>query len=468
MKIKVVAKDKFQQKKDVAKIAFNPAIEYGRLTVDGKNSILEIKLPEKGKLNRRSFINLARQMIFFAKMNKVKKICLNWDDIKFLKLGLSAEDVSEILATNFEMANYEFISHKTMPKNGWDFVDEVNLVADNKTGRAIKECIERGQLIGQEVNVCREWANMPGGEVTPTTLAEEIKGAIKNTGVKMKVLEEKDMEKLGMGAILGVSKGSPEKSKFIILEYGMGLKNKPLVLIGKGITFDSGGLSLKPADSLLEMNMDMSGAAAVVSSLVAAAKLGIKKKVVVLIPAVENMLSGSSYRPGDILKSMSGKTIEVLNTDAEGRIILADALTYAEKYNPGLVVDVATLTGAALVALGERASAIFTKNDQLSKNLIDLGEKSGDYVWPFPMWDEYEAEIKGTTGDIANIKSQGNSRYGGVITGAMFLYQFAKKFPKWAHIDMAPRQTAVFDEFLSKGAAGAPVRLLIKLIESFK
>ncbi|MFA6382803.1 MAG: leucyl aminopeptidase family protein [Parcubacteria group bacterium] len=468
MKIKVIAKDKFQQTKDVTRIAFDPTIEYGRLIFDGKNSILEIKSPEKGKINRRIFIILARQMIFFAKMNRVKKICLDWDDIKSLKLGMTVEDIGEILATNFEMANYEFVSHRTVPKKGWNFVEEVNLVADNKICRAINKCVERGQLIGQEVNVCREWANMPGGEVTPTTLAEEIRGAIKNTGIKMKVLEEKEMEKLGMGAILGVSKGSLEKAKFIILEYGMGLKTKPLVLIGKGITFDSGGLSLKPADSMLEMNMDMSGAAAVVSSLVAAAKLGIKKKVVVLIPAVENMLSGNSYRPGDILKSMSGQTIEVLNTDAEGRIILADALTYAEKYHPGLVIDVATLTGAALIALGERASAIFTKNEQLSKNMIDLGEKSGDYVWPFPMWDEYEAEIKGTTGDIANLKNQGNSRYGGAIIGAMFLYQFAKKFPKWAHIDMAPRQTAVFDEFLSKGAAGAPVRLLIKLIESFK
>ena len=210
------------------------------------------------------------------------------------------------------------------------------------------------------------------------------------------------------------------------------------------------------------MHMDMSGGAAVIHTIALAARLKIKKNIVGLVPAVENMPSGSSYRPGDILRTMSGKTIEVLNTDAEGRIILADALTYAKKYNPRLVVDVATLTGAAMAALGQRASAIFSRDEKLLRNFAAFGEQSGDYVWPLPLWDEYESEIKGTFGDVANI---GKTRYGGAITGAMFLYQFAKDLNcPWVHIDIAPRMTAVEGEYLSKGAAGAPIRLLIKFL----
>ena len=189
----------------------------------------------------------------------------------------------------------------------------------------------------------------------------------------------------------------------------------------------------------------------------------LKKNIVGLIPAVENMPSGSSYRPGDVLRTMSGKTIEVLNTDAEGRIILADALTYAKKYNPRIVIDVATLTGAAMVALGQRASAIFSKDESVIEKLRELGEKTGEYVWPLPLWDEYEEEVKGTFGDIANAQK---SKYGGAISGAMFLYQFAKDLScPWVHIDIAPRMTAIDGEYLAKGAAGAPVRLLIKAIE---
>ena len=236
------------------------------------------------------------------------------------------------------------------------------------------------------------------------------------------------------------------------------------MLVGKGVTFDTGGINLKPGDSMLGMNMDMSGGAAVIHALAAAARLKVKKNIVVLVPAVENMPSGTSYRPGDILRSMSGKTIQVDNTDAEGRIILADALTYAKRYDPALVVDVATLTGAAVVALGERASALFTQDRDLEQRFRELGETSGDYVWPLPLWDEYDAEIKGTFGDVSNL---GKTRWGGAITAAAFLKQFADGYP-WVHLDIAPRMTAVEGEYLAKGAAGAPVRLLVKLLEGDK
>jgi len=218
------------------------------------------------------------------------------------------------------------------------------------------------------------------------------------------------------------------------------------------------------------MNMDMSGGSAVIHTIALLAKMKIKKNVIGLIPSVENFISGKSYRPGDIVRSMSGLTIEILNTDAEGRVILADALTYAQKYNPEVVIDIATLTGAAAVALGERASAIFTEDDKLAKKLEEVAEKTGDYVWRLPMWEEYENEIKGSLGDWTNIHNK-DSRYGGAIYGAVFLHQFIKDKAgsvKWAHIDIAPRMTSMSGEYLAPGALGTPVRLLYKFIEEYK
>jgi len=463
MKILIVDKKKLE-KKGLVKVSFNEKITESRLVVDGKNEILEIKTLSRDKFSWRYAMLLAREIIFVAKRYGIKKLAIDWDEIVNLNLGEESA-VAEVFAINFEMANYEFVKYKTVPKEGWKFVTDIQLVSSN--GKVIKEAIARGQLIGIETNACRDLANIPGGDMTPGILVSDIKKAIVGTGIKMKVLEEVEMKKLGMELVLGVGRGSKEKSKFIILEYTGKQEKNPIVLIGKGVTYDSGGLDLKPGNSMLEMSMDMSGGSAVAHAIIAVAKLKIKKRIIGLIPAVENMPSGESFRPGDIIKSMSGQTVEIQSTDAEGRLILADANTYAESFNPALVVNVATLTGAASVALGQRASVIFTNNNlELENNLRELGEKSGDYVWPLPMWEEYEAEIKGTMGDICNIRNQGNTREGGTILGAMFIYQFAKKFPAWAHIDIAPRMTPVFDEFLAKGAAGAPVRLLVKLIEN--
>lgn len=452
--------------KGFVRISFNEKIAESRLVIVDGNETLEIKLPPKEKLNWRQSVLIARQIVFFAKKYGVKKLSLDWDEIMALKLG-EKQAVAEIFAINFQTANYEFIKYKTIPKEGWNFVDEIQIVDENIGD--IKAAFKKGQLIGQEINACRELANIPGGDMTPSILASDIKKAIHGTGIKMKVLEEAEMKKMGMNLILGVGKGSNEKSKFIILEYIGKQEKTPIVLIGKGVTYDSGGLHIKLGNGMNEMAMDMSGGAAVAHAIIAAAKLGVKKRIIALIPAVENMPSGESFRPGDIIKSMSGKTVEIQNTDAEGRLILADANTYAERYKPCLVVNVATLTGAASVALGQRASAIFTNNNaKLENELRELGEQSGDFVWPLPLWEEYEAEIKGTIGDICNIRNQGDTREGGVILAAMFIYQFAKKFPAWAHIDMAPRMTPAFDEFLAKGAVGAPVGLLIKLLENYK
>jgi leucyl aminopeptidase len=303
--------------------------------------------------------------------------------------------------------------------------------------------------------------------MTPRILAEKAKEAARGLPIKVTVWGKKEMEKQKMRAILSVGRGSDEESKFIIMEYyGGNKKQKPIVLVGKGVTFDTGGINLKPSSSLLGMNMDMSGGAAVIHTIALTAKMKLKKNIIGLIPAVENMPSGKSYRPGDVVRSMSGKTIEILSTDAEGRVIMADALTYAKRYNPDVVIDVATLTGAALVALGERMSAIFTEDDNLAKQLERVSERAGDYVWRLPLWDEYENEIKGTLGDWTNVHNR-DSRYGGAIYGAIFLKQFVENM-KWVHIDMAPRMVAITSEYLTPGAVGSPVRLLYGFIENYE
>ena len=445
--------------KEYTFIAFDENQKNNRLTIENNTQKLIMGIEKRSEMTRRKLFILARKVIATAKQHKIKKLVIPFSEFDFSKLKIQPQDLSELLTTNFEMANFEFNQYKTKPEEGWDLIEEIIFLGPKNI--KIQKGIERGQIIAKEINGCRISSNTPGKDMTPSVLADSAKDAAKGFGIKIKILEAEDMEKLGMGGILGVSQGSIEKPKFIILEYRGKASGKPIVFIGKGVTFDSGGINIKPSDGMSDMHMDMSGGAAVIHTLCAIAKLKMKKNVIGIIPAVENMPSGTSMRPGDILKTMSGKTIEVLNTDAEGRIILADALTYSERYEPKLVVDVATLTGAAIVALGQRATALFTKDENLVQVFKRAGEEVGEYVWPMPLWDEYEEDIKGTFGYLANISK---TRYGGAITGAMFLYQFAKNFP-WVHLDIAPRMTAIEGEYLAKGAIGTPVRLLIKIAE---
>ena len=429
-----------------------------------ENGVKTLYLKVDEKMNLRKLFLLTRKMIITAKGAKAEKICFDFDDLKNLCARQDLAQISEIIGTQLDFANYEFNDYKTKPKEGFNLIKEVYILNTNKE---IEKNILKGHNIAEEVNKTRSLANTPGGDMTPQILAQKAKEAVKGLPVKVTVLGEKEMTKLKMQGILSVGRGSDEESKFIIMEYKGGLQNKkPIVLVGKGVTFDAGGINLKPSSSLLGMNMDMSGGAAVIHTMALVAKMKLKKNVIALIPSVENMTSGKSYRPGDVIRSMSGKTIEILNTDAEGRVILADALTYAEKYKPELVIDVATLTGAAAVALGERASAIFTEDDELSKSFEKAGEETGDYVWRLPLWEEYENEIKGSLGDFTNVHNK-DSRYGGAIYAASFLHQFIKD-TKWLHIDMAPRMTSMAGEYLAQGALGTPVRALFKFIEKYK
>lgn len=430
---------------------------------------LRMQIGKSADMNARRFILTCRSIVNAAKANKSKKIALQFDLIPelFKNLqNLTPEHISQLMAENFEMANFEFNLFKTEPKEGWHTVEEILLFG--KSSPSIEKAIKKGQEIGKAVNACRTLANTPGGDITPTTLAQAAKEAMKGLPVKVTTLGFKEMRKLGMGALLGVAKGSTEPPTFTILEY-RGAKGSPVVLAGKGVTFDSGGLNLKPSNGIYEMHMDMSGAASVIHAVALAARLKLKVSVIGLIPSVENMPGNNAYRPGDILKSLSGKTIEVLNTDAEGRLILADALTYAKRFKPSVVIDVATLTGASLSALGFYASALLTRNDALAERLSRDGEASGDYVWRLPLWDEYEDGVKGTFADLANAGSGTSGRYGGAIEGGMFLWQFAKELEcPWAHLDIAPRMTTAPGDELAKGAAGAPVRLLVRFIEQWK
>jgi len=426
-----------------------------------ENGVKTLYLKSEEKMNLRKLFLLVRKMVALAKSVRAERLAFDFENLKLKNAKLSDADLGELIGTQLDFANYEFTEYKTPPKEGFSFIKETIITGASPVAQ---KAIIKGREIAEEVNKTRSLANTPGGDMTPRILAERAKEAVRGLPVKVTILGEREMEKAKMHAILSVGKGSDEESKFIIMEYWGGPKShKPIVLVGKGVTFDTGGINLKSSAGLLGMNMDMSGGAAVIHTVALAAKMKLKKNVIGLIPSVENMASGKSYRPGDVIRSLSGKTIEVLNTDAEGRVILADALTYAEKYKPEVVIDAATLTGAATVALGERASALFTDNDELAKKLTVAGEETGDYVWRLPLWEEYEADIKGSLGDWTNIHNK-DSKYGGAIHGAMFLYQFAKNY-KWAHIDIAPRMTSIAGEYLAQGSLGTPVRLLYKFIE---
>ena len=313
--------------------------------------------------------------------------------------------------------------------------------------------IARGVAIAEGVSLAKDLGNLPGNHCTPTYLAEQAVEMGKRHGIKVEVLEQKDCEKLGMGCFLAVARGSRQPPKFIVLEYHGGKRDQPpVVLVGKGITFDTGGISIKPAAEMDEMKFDMCGAASVLGAMKAIALMKLPLNVVGAIPSTENMPGGNAIKPGDIVTTMSGQTVEILNTDAEGRLILCDALTYVEKYKPAAVIDVATLTGAMVIALGHVATGLFANSDPLARELIHAGETAWDRAWHMPLWDEYQEGLKSNFADIPNI----GSRAGGSITAACFLSRFTKAYP-WAHLDIAG---TAWKSGLDKGATGRPVSLL--------
>ena len=355
-------------------------------------------------------------------------------------------------------AVYRFDKMKSKPEGTPPALRRLVLgVRDRGELRRAAAGLEQGLAVAHGVSLARDLGNLPGNVCTPAYLAEQAREVAKRYRMKITVLEREDMEKLGMGALLSVAAGSAQPPKLIVLEHRSGPRSqRPVALVGKGITFDTGGISLKPASEMDEMKFDMCGAASVLGTIKAAAEMKLPVNVVGLIPTSENMPGGRATKPGDIVTTMSGQTVEVLNTDAEGRLILCDALTYAERFEPVAVVDIATLTGACVIALGHVASGLFANDDALARELLAAGELACDRAWRMPLWDEYQEQLKSNFADFANI----GGRPAGSVTAACFLARFTKKF-KWAHLDIAG---TAWKSGKEKGASGRPVPLLTQFL----
>ncbi len=381
------------------------------------------------------------------------------------------ERLGQLISENALLAHFDFSEEfKKKPAGGWRRVQSFTVFSREK---AIKTGLKTGELIGKWTNRARILCNYPPSHMKPEGLAEAartISEEIENVGVT--VFDERRLRSEGMNAILSVGQGSAAPPRLIIMEYKgdpstpLGA-SKPLVLVGKGITFDSGGINLKPTEGMADMHMDMSGAASVMAAIALMAELKLPINVVGILPCAENMISGISYRQGDVVTAYGGKTIEIGNTDAEGRVVMADAIEYAKIKKPALIFTLATLTGASMQALGLRMSALFVKNNhELQDALQEIGDISGDLVWPLPLTEESEQDVEGNFADLTNT-SKDNTRWGWALLGAAFLSQFAKPLA-FAHIDMAPRmKTIPKEEYLSEGSAGFGVRYFAEVAKNW-
>lgn len=377
------------------------------------------------------------------KGRSAKKICLCF-------ANPPAEGALEAAIMAVADASYVYVTTKTKPEGR-----EIQLISVVVPGgQEFQSCFDYAVAAVAGVELAKEWANRPANYATPTHLAGAAKALAKFSGIKCDVLGPKEVSSLGMGSFMAVAQGSEEPLRFIVLQYSGAPKTQaPTVLVGKGITFDSGGISIKPAGEMDEMKFDMCGAASVLGVFRSLAELKPSINVVGLIPSCENLLNGRAVKPGDVVTSMSGQTIEVLNTDAEGRLVLCDALTYAERFKPRAVIDIATLTGACVVALGAVRSGLFSPDEALATALLSAGERSSDLCWRMPLDEDYAEGLKSNFADVANV----GGRAGGAVTAAKFLQRFTEKFA-WAHLDIAG---SAWKSGLNKGATGRPVSLLL-------
>lgn len=400
-----------------------------------------------------------RRLVSISKSQKVRSLAIHLPSL--LVSEQSEEALGREVAENLALASYRFGKYKKKPENTPSLAAVEFITTDV---RAVRKSLRSAKIVGRALDLCRDLANTPGSDMTPQLLAKRARSMAREMGIACRVLDREGIKKERMQALLGVARGSTQEPRFIILEYqGAKRGDQPLVFVGKGVTFDSGGINLKPSQAMQDMHMDMSGGAAVLAAIQAIAELRLPINAISLIPAVENMPSGNGYRPGDVLVSRSGTTIEIGDTDAEGRVILADALDFAQSYKPRLIVDVATLTGAAMVALGYHYIGLFTPDEIVAKELLNIGQTTGDVCWHLPVGEEFDEEVKGTIADLSNIGKLG--RFGGASHGAVFLQHFAGKYP-WAHLDIAPTMTSVDAQSLPKGATGTGVRLLVGLAEA--
>jgi leucyl aminopeptidase len=426
----------------------------------GATRVLLVGLGNEKTMNSAKYADIARTVIgkIKATSSRTNLCCLLEVDVP----GRSIDWKTQRIVESFEAGLYSFTKMKGKPPVNTDSIESVDLLLDDKSKlETVQSAIAVGSALTAGISSAKTLGNLPGNICTPTYLADQAKQLAKDySSITTKVIEEKEIEKLGMGAFMSVTRGSVQPGKLIVITHKGGkAKEAPHVLVGKGITFDTGGISLKPGAAMHEMIWDMCGAASVFGTMVAIAEQGLAMNVVGVIAAAENMPSGDASRPGDIVKTMSGQTVEILNTDAEGRLVLCDALTYIDQFNPKTVIDVATLTGACIIALGSHASAMYANDDGVAADLTKAGEDSLDRVWRMPLWEDYQAQINSAFADMANI----GGREAGSITAACFLARFTKKY-RWAHLDVAG--SAFKGSGPSKGSTGRPVSLLFEYLNN--
>jgi leucyl aminopeptidase len=423
------------------------------------NRLLLVGCGERDAYHNRQISQMAGTAARFLRSKNAKSVAI------LPRSGGDVEKAAQNVISGAIMGLFEPDKYRTKEKEKRE-IDQIIVAWEGADEKALKRGAERGRIIGESVNFTRDLANEPGVFMTPTILAERAKEVAKSFGLTIDVLDQKRMEKLGMGSLLGVSRGSDEPPKLIVMTYqprkpDKRHKDELLALVGKGITFDSGGISLKPGENMELMKYDMTGAATVIGAMRAIAQLKPGIPVIGVAPCSENLPSGKATKPGDVLRAMTGKTIEVINTDAEGRLVLADALAYARKLGATTIIDMATLTGAVSIALGDVNTGILGTDQELIDRVIDAGKEVGEKFWQLPLDKEYSNQIKS---DIADIKNTGGKK-AGTITAAAFLKEFVEDIP-WAHLDIAG--TAWGDPatpFRAKGPTGVAVRTLVEFVE---
>ena len=419
-----------------------------------KKQILLFGLGEKKKYGplviKKTILQIFKKLI----QTNLSSVSINVDNL--ISSG-NNEVTLEMIISSIENSKYtyKFKDEKNQLK-----IKTVSILSKKKiSSKRFSEILKSSLAISSGISLAKELGNTPPNICTPTFLASSIKKLkSKYKSLKVKIIDEPEMKRLGMGAFLSVSKGSKQPGKIVIMEHMPIKSQEPIVIVGKGITFDTGGISLKPSPNMDEMKYDMSGAGSVIGVMKACVEMNLKKNVVGVITSAENMPGSQASRPGDVVQTMSGLKVEILNTDAEGRLVLCDAITYAKKYKPKYLIDVATLTGACLVGLGKYPSGLFSNNQTLANKIKSSGDKTGDRVWQLPLYDDYFDELKTNFADIQNI----GGRYGGAITAAAFLAKFTQDI-KWAHLDIAGTAWEVGP---GKGSTGRPVDLLIDFIRS--
>lgn len=448
----LLKREKFDGKPSQTLLLLNPqAIAAERLLVVGFGA-----LDKQGAVSSDNFRRALQKIADALKTTHCTELSLSLGDINVngKDAEWQARQAVEILCASQHRAD----TLKSKPAEPSFVLKKLVLGVTKSASAAANKGIAIGQAIAKGVDLARELGNLPGNICTPSYLASEAKRLARGQArLSVTVLEEKAMQELGMGSLLSVSAGSDQPAKLIVMEYkGGNKKDAPIALVGKGITFDTGGISLKPGAAMDEMKYDMCGAASVLGTFKTLVELQPAINVVGIIAASENMPSGSATKPGDIVTSMSGLTIEVLNTDAEGRLVLCDALTYSERFKPKAVIDIATLTGACVVALGNHASGLFSNNDALAQAILSAGQAAHDRAWQMPLWDDYQKQLDSNFADIANIGGPA----GGSITAACFLSRFTKNLV-WAHLDIAG---TAWLSGAAKGATGRPVPLLVQYL----